>query len=52
MVPCVATSEIRDALSNQGAEPATDTPEEFAAIVRADVAKWARFVKATGAKPN
>jgi tripartite-type tricarboxylate transporter receptor subunit TctC len=48
----VATPEIRDALSNQGAEPVTDTPEEFAAIVRADVAKWAKIVKATGAKPN
>ncbi|MBS0335722.1 MAG: tripartite tricarboxylate transporter substrate binding protein [Proteobacteria bacterium] len=48
----VATPEVRDALSNQGAEPVTDTPEEFAAIVKADVAKWARIVKATGAKPN
>ena len=48
----VATPEVRDALSNQGAEPVTDTPEEFAAIVRADVAKWARIVRATGAKPN
>jgi tripartite-type tricarboxylate transporter receptor subunit TctC len=48
----VATPEVRDALSNQGAEPVTDTPEEFAAIVRADVAKWAKIVKATGAKPN
>ena len=48
----VATAEIRDALSNQGAEPVTDTPEEFAAIVRSDVAKWAKIVRATGAKPN
>ena len=48
----VATPEVRDAFSNQGAEPVTDTPEEFAAIVRADVTKWARIVKATGAKPN
>ena len=48
----VATPEVRDALSNQGAEPVTDTPEEFAAIVRADVAKWAKIVRATGAKPN
>ena len=48
----VATPEIRDAFLNQGAEPVTDTPEEFAAIVRADVAKWAKIVKATGAKPN
>jgi tripartite-type tricarboxylate transporter receptor subunit TctC len=48
----VASPDIRDALSNQGAEPVTDTPDEFAAIVRADVAKWAKIVRATGAKPN
>jgi len=48
----VATTEMRDAFLNQGAEPVTDTPDEFAAIVRADVAKWAKIVKATGAKPN
>jgi len=48
----VATSEVRDALANQGAEPASDTPEEFAAIVREDVAKWARIIKQTGAKPD
>ena len=48
----VASPEIRDALFKQGAEPVTDTPEEFAAIVRADVAKWAKIVKQTGAKPN
>jgi len=48
----VATAEIRDALSKQGAEPVTDTPEEFAAIVRADVAKWEKIVRATGAKAN
>ncbi len=48
----VATPEVRDSFLRQGAEPATDTPEEFAAIVREDVAKWAKIVKATGAKPN
>ena len=48
----VASTEVRDALANQGAEPVTDTPEEFAAIVLADVAKWAKIVKTTGAKPN
>jgi tripartite-type tricarboxylate transporter receptor subunit TctC len=48
----VATPEVRDALHNQGAEPATDTPEEFAAIVRADVAMWAKIVRQTGAKAD
>ena len=35
----LARAEIKDALAKQGAEPASDTPEEFAAIVRADVDK-------------
>lgn len=48
----VTSAELRAALFKQGAEPVTDTPEEFAAIVRADVAKWAKIVKQTGAKPN
>ncbi len=48
----LALPEIKDALAKQGAEPASDTPEEFAAIVRADVDKWARIVKQTGAKPD
>lgn len=48
----VATPEIADSLSKQGAEPITDTPEEFAAVIRADVAKWAKIVKQTGAKAN
>ena len=33
-----------------GAEVATTTPEEFGRIVRDDVAKWAKVVKATGAQ--
>lgn len=48
----VDTPEIKDALLVQGAEPATDTPEQFARIVREDVAKWAKIVKQTGAKAD
>ena len=44
--------EIKEALATQGAEPVIDTPEEFAAIVRADVEKCARIVKQTGAKAD
>ena len=48
----LALPEIKDALATQGAEPVIDTPEEFAAIVRADVEKWAQIVKQTGAKAD
>ena len=48
----VAQQDVHDALLNQGAEPASDTPEAFGAVVRADVAKWAAIVRQTGAKPD
>jgi tripartite-type tricarboxylate transporter receptor subunit TctC len=48
----VAMPEVSGSLLGQGAEPASDTPEEFAALVRADVVKWAKIVKETGAKPD
>ena len=48
----VALPEVSGSLLGQGAEPASDTPEAFAAIVRADVPKWAKIVKETGAKPD
>jgi tripartite-type tricarboxylate transporter receptor subunit TctC len=42
--------EIREKLSQQGADPVGNTPEEFAAYIRAETAKWAKVVKASGAK--
>lgn len=38
-----------DKFSSQGAEPYDLTPEAFATLVKADIAKWARVVKASGA---
>ena len=37
-------------LSEQGAEPMTSTPEEYAALIRDEVSKWAKVVKESGAK--
>ena len=31
-------------------EPTTSTPEQFAAFIDAEVGKWSRAVKASGAK--
>jgi len=40
--------DVSERLSSLGLDPATSTPEEFARIVAADDAKWARIVKASG----
>jgi tripartite-type tricarboxylate transporter receptor subunit TctC len=37
-------------LSEQGAEPVTSTPAEYAALIREEVTKWAKVVKDSGAK--
>ena len=42
--------EMRDRLTAQGAQPAPDTPEQFAAFIAAEIPKYARIVKASGAK--
>jgi tripartite-type tricarboxylate transporter receptor subunit TctC len=42
--------EVKELLGKQGFEVVGSSPEEFAAFIRAESAKWGAVVKATGAK--
>ena len=42
------TPELRSRLDNEGALPAPGTPEEFAALIRAEIARWAEVLKRAG----
>jgi tripartite-type tricarboxylate transporter receptor subunit TctC len=42
--------EVRDRMIAQGQTPVGNTPEEFAANVRADLPKWDALIRASGAK--
>jgi tripartite-type tricarboxylate transporter receptor subunit TctC len=42
--------EMIERLSTQGAQPVGNTPEEFTEFLRVEIAKWARVVKASGAR--
>ncbi len=44
------TAALKALLGAQGAEPAGGAPEEFAALIRRDLAKWAKVVKESGAR--
>lgn len=46
----LATPEMKAFFAQQGAEPAADTPEQFAALIRSEIDKYARIVKQSGAK--
>jgi tripartite-type tricarboxylate transporter receptor subunit TctC len=43
---------VRERLIEGGADPVGSPPEEFAALVRAEVTKWAGVVKAAGLRPQ
>ena len=45
IVHVMALPEIKNRLPSLGIEASTTTPEEFAAYLRADVAKWARVAR-------
>lgn len=46
----VSTPEMKDAFNKQGAEPQTNTPEQFAALIRSELAQNASLVKRAGLK--
>jgi tripartite-type tricarboxylate transporter receptor subunit TctC len=46
----LATPEMRERLKNMGAEPAPSSPEQFAAFIRAELAKYEKVVKFSGAR--
>ena len=46
------SKEMIDFLATQGAEPFIASPEEFLAVLKADVEKWAKVVKAAGVTLN
>ena len=42
--------DMKERFAQQGATPASGTPEDFATWIRAEIAKWGKVVKASGAK--
>lgn len=49
VVKILAMPEVRQQMAGQGAEPHPEKPEQLAAFMKAETAKWAKVVKASGA---
>jgi tripartite-type tricarboxylate transporter receptor subunit TctC len=52
IVEALKAPDVKEKLASQGAILVGDTPEEFSAYLREEIAKWAKVVKASGAKEN
>ncbi|HSQ03418.1 MAG TPA: tripartite tricarboxylate transporter substrate binding protein [Burkholderiales bacterium] len=52
LVRIVQLPDIRERWATLGADPLTNTPTEFAAFLKADIGKWAKVVKESGAKAD
>ena len=50
IVKAIKTQDMRERLAQQGADPVGNTPEDFAAVIKRDLAKWAKVVKDAGIK--
>ena len=44
--------ETKALMDNQGIEPSTSTPAELGALVKVELAKWAKVIKAAGIQPE
>jgi tripartite-type tricarboxylate transporter receptor subunit TctC len=43
--------DVSEKIRNEGAEPAVMTPEQFAAFIRSEIAKWSKVIRIAGVKP-
>ena len=52
IVKVLRMPEVIERLAAQGVEPASSTPEEFGAIIRADIDKWGKVIRNAGIQPD
>ena len=52
LVSVIGAPDMKDKLAAQGLEPVGNTPQQFAAVIKSEIVKWTKVVKAAGAKPE
>ncbi len=48
----MATADMKQRMAELGADPVSETPDQFASFIRSDIVKWAKVIAASGATPD
>jgi tripartite-type tricarboxylate transporter receptor subunit TctC len=49
-VKALATPQVRERFASLGVQPVGNTPEQFGAVIREDLARWSKVIKSAGIK--
>ena len=52
LIAVIGTPEVKTQLAKLGAEPVGSQPDDFAAFVKAEAARWGRIIKERGIRPE
>src|SRR5882724_2212355 len=52
VVKILADAAVREKLADQGFEPVGDSPGEFAAYIKSEIAKWGKVIRDAGIRPE
>jgi tripartite-type tricarboxylate transporter receptor subunit TctC len=52
IVKVLQNPDVKDRLAGEGSEVVGNTPEQYGAIIRSDVEKWAKVIQRTGIRAN
>jgi len=52
IVKILAVPETRERLADQGFEPVGNSPEEFGAYIKSEIAKWGKVIRDAGIRPE
>src|SRR2546422_358936 len=49
-VKALATAQVKERFASLGVQPVGNTPEQFGAVIREDLARWSKVIKSAGVK--
>ena len=52
IIKALATAEVKERFAALGMDPIGNTPEQFAVYIQAEIVRWGKVIKTSGAKPE